>query len=443
MKKALVISLLAVVGLGLAAFAGPLSGCWDLGTILEVDKGTEQVEMLWFGSTLTLDYTTCGWSFGSTAKFSKHAFTNLFFDAAGSVGAFGFYGVLDFVPQTPSFKFLAGFADLSIAGVSLYAGGMVYNFNHSTALDPNIGIGYIVGGYGVAGDCSIWVEAQFNAPSQIYTVYAYGYQSLLDWILYYDTDVCAWQKPAWTVQTATCTAAWSGLDVYVEYPFACFDLLTTINFDCENGFDQVCFEIDDICTGLDWLLLDDLNICFNVQTKSACGQFELVLSDCVCFTPYLNLVVEQNAITGIELNALTIEYDMGQGVTFKAGTLFDATWGFTGIAKVDDDAAACDTGYAYCWDETGGLTRFADCCINDTYDEYFAILVDGDACCGGAFSVSVYNWFNDELTDAFMDWVETELDIMLGVGSNTTFYFGVDLDAEGLDNLFGKVKFCF
>jgi len=368
MKKALVISILLVAGLGLAAFAGPLSGCWSIGTILTVDKSDEAVFMAWFGSTLTLDYTTCGWTFGSTAKFSKHAFTNLFFDATGSVGAFGFYGVLDFVPQTPSFKFMAGFADLSIAGVSVYAGGMVYNFNHSTLLDPNIGIGYIVGGYGVAGDCSIWVEAQFNAPAKIGTVYDYGYQSMLDWILYYDADECAWAKPDWTVQTATCTPAWSGLDVYVEYPFACFDLLTTVSFDCEVGFDKVCFKIDDICTGLDWLLLDDLDICFEVQTKSVVGQFELVLSDCVCFTPYLSLVMdEDNAyISGIALNALTIEYDMGQGVTFMAGTLFNREWGDTGFAKVDDTST--DSDYPFCWSESGDLVNTGwygtGCCVD-------------------------------------------------------------------------------
>lgn len=450
MKKALVISLLVVVGLGLAAFAGPLSGCWDLGTKLVVNKATEAVSMAWFGSTLTLDYTTCGWTFGSTAKFDKHAFYNLFFEAAGSVGAFGFYSALDFVPQTPSFKFLVGFADLSIAGVSLYAGGMVYNFNHSTALAPNTGIGYVVGGYGVAGDCSIWVEAQFNAAAKIGTIYWYGYDTMIDWLLYFDTDECVWYKPGWAVQTATCMIPWSGLDVYVEYPFACFDLLTTLAFDCEKGFDKVCFYVDDICTGLDWLLLDDLNICFEVQTKSVCGQFELVLSDCVCFTPYLSLVMDGNNdyITGIALNALTIEYDMGQGVTFKAGTMFNREWGDTGFAKVDD-TASCDYASSYCWSSTGDLISTTDygtgCCVDDgaSYDEYFGILVDGDACCGGAFSVSVFNWFDDQLTDAFMDWVETELDIMLGVGSNTTFYFGVDLDAEGLDNLFGKVKFCF
>jgi len=449
MKKALVMTFVLVLGLGVAAFAGPLSGSWDMYVKLTVDKDTEVLSMAAFGTTLEIDYTVCGWTFGSTAKFNKHAFSNLWFDAAGSVGAFGFYGVLDFVPQTPSFKFLAGFGDISLAGVNLYAGGMLYNFDYATTnvSTPDIGIGYIVGGYGVAGACSVWVEAQFNMSSTIYSVWAYGYDTMISEILYYDTFYCSWYKPGLTVQTAGCTAAWSGLDIYIEYPFACFDLLTTINFNCTVGFNKVGFYIDDIDLGIPWLLLDDLNIVFTVQTKSVCGQFELVLADTTCFTPYLSLVMDENRIDGIALNALTIEYDMGQGVTFKAGTLFNSSWGDTGFHKVDD-TASCDSSYAMCWDPSGNLTYgFTDCCIvsvtDSAYDEYFAILIDGDACCGGAFSVSAFNWFDDDQTDAFMDWAETEVDIAFGFGSNTTLSVGFDLTKDGLDNMIVGVKFIF
>jgi len=454
MKKALVIAFVLVLGLGVAAFAGPLSGSWSMWAQLTVDKDIgEALRMPAFGTTLELDYTVCGWTFGSTAKFSKHAFDNLWFDAVGSVGAFGFYGVLDFVPQTPSFKFLAGFVDVSIAGVTLYAGGMLYNFGYAT-LTPDIGSGFIVGGYGAAGACSIWVEAQFNMAATIGTVYWYGYDSMIEWILYYDTDECAWYKPGLTVQTAGCTAAWSGLDIYIEYPFACFDLLTTVNFNCTVGFNKVGFYIDDIDLGIPWLLLDDLNIVFTVQTKSVCGQFELVLADTTCFTPYLSLVMDPTHayITGIALNALTIEYDMGQGVTFKAGTLFNRSWGDTGFAKVGD-TATCDGDYAFCWTHAGELLMSGyygtGCCVDygitgtARYDEYFAILIDGDACCGGAFSVSAFTWFDDDQTDAFMDWVETEVDISVGFGSNTTLSVGFDLKADGLDNMVIGVKFIF
>jgi hypothetical protein len=450
MKKALVISLLVLVGLSAAAFAGPLSGKWCSTFYFDwvADGATQFVTLPAFSSTLEVDYTVCGWTFSSTADFSKHGFANLYFEGQGSVGAFGFYGVLDFVPQTPNFGFLAGFVDVSIAGVNLYGGGEILNFNRYKSpdtTDPLIGVGWVVGGYGVAGDCAIWAEAQWNMTGLIGNIYSYDYETAIDRILYYSTYYCAEKKPGYLVQTATCCPCWLSLDVYVEYPFACFDVLTKVNFDCTSGFDYVCFYIDDICTGLDWLLLDDLDLCFNVQTKSLCANFELVLADCVCFTPYLSLVVEDNVISGISFNALLIEYDMGQGVTFKAGSLFDTMWGDHGIGKVGlQDSQTCDSNDTYCFDSNGNLVDVAACCINSAYDEYFAVLIDGDACCGGAFSVEIYNWFNDDQLATgtnFMDWIETEVDISVGIGANTTLSFGFDLGQAGLLNW--AIGWCF
>jgi hypothetical protein len=94
--------------------------------------------------------------------------------------------VLDFFPQSASFKFVAGFVDVSIAGVTFYGGGVLYNAAYNTSSTPDSRIGWLVGGYGVAGDCSIWVESQWNLSSQIYTVWAYGYDSMiLDPVLRY------------------------------------------------------------------------------------------------------------------------------------------------------------------------------------------------------------------------------------------------------------------
>ena len=448
MKKALVIAFLVIAGIGLTAAAGPLSGSWCV--ITEFDA-FQPVNMAWFSSTLTLDYTTCGWTFGTTAIFAKHNFNNLFFEAEGSVGAFGFYGVLDFNPQTPSFKFMAGAVDVSIAGVSLYAIGMIYNGNWNNALPPDSGIGSIIGGYGVAGDCSIWVEAQFNMNSVLWAVNLLGYDWVVDQFVHYDSSTycTGWNKPGLIALVQTdCCLCWTGLDIYVAYPFACFDLLTTVGFGCTTGFESVCFKIDDICLGIDWLILDDLDICFEVQTKSVCAQFELVLGDCVCFTPHLSLVMDQagtgnnNFITGIALNALTIEYDMGQGVTFMAGTLFNNNWGDTGIAKVGD-TASCDTAYDMGWTAAGGLSDEALCWIDFDYDEYFGVIIDGDACCGGAFSVSAFTWFDDDLTGAFMDWVETRASISVGVGSNTTLSTEISMLATGLNYVDLGVCFTF
>ena len=435
MKKALVISLLLVAGLGLAAFAGPLSGSWCVYTGFDE---FQPVSMLYFESDVTLDYTTCGWTFSSTAVMEKHHFGNLYFEAEGAIGAFGFYGVLDFIPQTPSFKFMAGAVDLSIAGMTAYAIGVLSNAKAGTAPPPDgidNGLGYNVGAFGDAGVCSFWFEAQFNLATTIADIYDYGYDYVVGELLAFDP--CTGAKGiGYDVLQTGCNPAWTGLDAYIEFPFACLDLITKVSFGCAVGFEQVCFELNDLCLGIDWLLLDDLNICFEVQTKTVCAEIELVLGECVCIVPTLSLIdTPLNGagapvgVGGISLDAVQIEYDMGQGVTFKAGHLFNAMRGRVGNCRGEKE---------WHWDASGELQPWykADCWISTDWDEYIAVLIDGDACCGGAFSVEVFNWFwtgqDDLVATNFMDWVQTRAALKIGVGANTTLGFKVRLGQAGL-----------
>ena len=433
-----IVSCLAV-GLGLTALAGPLSGSWDVGGTFVYDVD-ERLKLDSFRSTFAAAYSACEWTFGATAVFEKHHFTNLLFETAGSAGAFGLYGVLDFIPQTPSFKYLAGAVNTTIAGVTLYTIGMLHNSNSGLNPAPNIGIGYSVGGFGNVGECRVFVEAQFNFSSTLYRLYNFGYDYVVDRLTYY--DACTGVKTGqWLVNTASCNPQWDGLDIYVEYPFACFDLLTTVDFSCTEGFESVCFIVEDICLGLDWLILSELDICFAVQTqffapeerilksleKTVIPYIDVVVGDCFCFTPVISLQPLGTAgIGGIEFNALLLEYATGQGVTFKAGDLFDNTWG------------PINQQLTWCFDHSGDLVVsnwYPLCCVPPGYDEYFAVLVDGDACCGGTFSVSVFNWFaSQQQAAAFIDWIETEVDFFVDIGWNTSLYVGIDLDAQGLDN---------
>lgn len=437
MKKALVISFLLVAGLGLAAFAGPLSGSWCIYTGFDE---FQPVSMMYFESDVVLDYTTCGWTFSATAVMEKHGFTNLYFEGEGSVGAFMFYGILDFIPQTPSFKFLAGSASLSIAGMTGYVIGVLSNAHAGTVLDIDNGLGYNVGAFGDAGVCSVWVEAQFNLATTIGDIYDYGYDYVVGELLSFDP--CTGAKGiGYDILQTGCNPAWTGLDVYIEFPFACMDLITKVNFGCALGFEKICFELNDLCLGIDWLILDDFNICFEVQTKTVCAEIELVLGDCVCIIPTLSLIEGEEPVSlgGISLDAVQVEYDMGQGVTFKAGHLFNPTRPRVGNCRSAD--------YEYHWSSSGELKSayYADCWISTDWDEYFAVLIDGDACCGGAFSVSVYNWFwtgqDDAVATNFMDWVQTRANLSIGIGANTTVGFGVRLGQAGLARF--DVSACF
>ena len=72
MNKALVLSLAIVFGLGIAAFAGPISGSWTNAITIDPDQTPSVIAD--FSSELTIDYTVGGWTFGSTAIFNLDAF---------------------------------------------------------------------------------------------------------------------------------------------------------------------------------------------------------------------------------------------------------------------------------------------------------------------------------------------------------------------------------
>ena len=69
------------------------------------------------------------------------------------------------------------------------------------------------------------------------------------------------------------------------------------------------------------------------------------------------------------------------------------------------------------------------------YEEYIAIEVSGESCCGGSFDAFIYNWFDTEQTGAFMDWAETVFGVRISLGSNSKLFLNVFLDAGGLNEL--------
>jgi hypothetical protein len=229
-----------------------------------------------------------------------------------------------------------------------------------------------------------------------------------------------------------CEATFSSIDILAEFPFTCLDVLMDIEFTCANGFESVCFELNDLDIGIPWLLLDDFNICFTTQTKSITVNIDLVLGDVVCITPLLSIVPNGPYIVdGIEFNGLLLDYTYN-GVSFLAGTLVDNTWyRYLG-----------DSERTWGFTPTGGLTRFSCEMIDSSYDEYFGVVIDGDSCCGGAFSVGIFNWFDIGMQDsAIFDWVETTASIELGIGTNTEIRFGLSLLNTGLNYFTAGVTF--
>jgi len=480
---------LLVVGLSVGAFAGPLSGQWSVWGRLEYDID-ERVMLVAFETLFEIDYTTCGWTLTGSALFSNHEFEYLWFTAGGSLGAIDFYSALTFgVPGTcgavlltnapldtnyvnnhvtirrgMDFLSLFSSARMSIAGVDLYGifavlkqYGLIDNFNHVDGFAPKvnglysdstIGAGLLVGGSGSAGDCNICVQIGFNfwrwrtdaafAPC----VCHYGW----DWILptFTPIECCdGWIGPdcMWWVDP-TCCLCFSYATIYLEQSFACFDLKVDVLLSCDYGFDSIAFTLCDICLGLPWLELGALEVVFAYThgidsevvggyQKNVWGHFGLIVADCLCFTPYLSLDVDPPLeLDGIALEALTVEYDMGQGVTFKAGHRF--SYAFSWLDWED-----CEEAWFMAFGETGDVVKWTDdmyCepCLMP-WDEYIGFMIDGDSCCGGHFDAWIFTWFETTLTSAFMDWAETRVKLDVDIGTNFTLMLKMSLNAQGLN----------
>ena len=116
LKKALVLTLVMVFGLGVMAWAaGPLSGTWDATFTLDPSE-TTFADYIVLSSGLTVDYTIGGWVFGSVSGFSSDGWDAQSFSAAGALGAFTFTGTMNFLP----------YALVSSLDVTMYVDGSLY-----------------------------------------------------------------------------------------------------------------------------------------------------------------------------------------------------------------------------------------------------------------------------------------------------------------------------
>ena len=465
MKKALVISMLVVAGLGLAAFAGPFSGTWS--TCIAFDMGADDItfyDTCGFNSWLDLNFETCGWNFHSFSYFGQFTTAGLNgwltqrFQASGSVGAFSGFSYLDFTPGVgDAAKFdqwLSG-VDISIAGVELYAYFDVERYKYCDANDDlvwtdDVGSGWLAGVKGVAGDCTIQAEALFNLSSYAtfgevdpWNGYSFG-----DFLAYAGSSAfavnclrgCASMTiadEAFHIVQTDCCVCWTGAHVEVAFPFACVETVKLYaNFSCDNGFDYFRVNLNDIDSGVccGWLLIDDIDIKWTVQTKSVAKiDIDFVVGD-TCITPYFDWNSDSFSgnsgykITDLTLYAFSLDYNWN-GLQFYSMTLLDTanyTLAWDGSVWQKNVAAMPSSLESCLWSGTYA-------CTND-YDELFRICADADSCCGGMFSFCVDNWFDiDNKLSGIFGWMETEVKLSFGVGSGITLSTDFSVTATALN----------
>jgi len=98
MKRALVLSLVVVLGLGVGAFA-QLTGSWESTLSFNLGATTFADYIVDLTSTFEIDYSLSGWTFGSASEFDLTGFSAQSFSVEGALGAFAFESSVAFAPQ--------------------------------------------------------------------------------------------------------------------------------------------------------------------------------------------------------------------------------------------------------------------------------------------------------------------------------------------------------
>ncbi len=436
MRKVWLLACLVGITVGFAAWASPLAGSWTFA--IEVDPEASSLDaMLEVESVLEIDYTFSTWTWESTVLVGNDGLDNMFIDAHGPLGAFGVRSIIDFDAANAAFRAWLASARTAIGGVNLYGMLMVDRLRDvATECHPATGAGWTLGGWGHAGPVTIYAQTRFGMTDTSTLVYKYGYNWLLDHFIFTACD--QWYKPSGyiDVQTGGCTLAWTGADIQIEMPFGCADVLAQLSFSCSGGFDQILFEFQNIDLGLPVINIAWMDIVFTVDSKSVATVFDVTLDEMVCITPYLALEGLGTSIEGLSLKALKMQYSWN-GITFKAGELLDLDGWYQYLNYSSESTRVLGFGW------NGELTTMWDCLASygerTPYNEYFGLIIDGDACCGGKYDASLFAWFNTGQggthagSSGLFDWAETRASMRLGIGSQFTASFALSVKTSGVN----------
>ena len=453
MKKAIVIAITMMLGLGLTAFAGPLSGSWA--SSLVVDPAASSFTSL--SSTLAVDYTVSGWTFGSSSSFTLSGFSSQSFTAGGSFGAFTLSSTMVFDPmavtgknytafwaaqtypltQTPSTticpityttttepKFLTWKTEgsVSIGGVEIGALFYLDQSNYDVTLTgfatklaaaaPTL-VTYVCDS-GVNG--SGWRFKVAGAIGDI-TATSYTYFNLVEADA--STTYCpaVGKKGTFTIAGADCDPSFYEQYILLEgIALGCATIDTGLSILC-TGFNYVSLVVSDVAIG-GWLELDfGLKFTTTVKSTDFCLTVAMPESDCFTIEFGLNSGTgsdDTGIIDSIDFYGIGFSYAW-EAVTFTSYTELSAysalissssAWSYIYNSTTNsylipyagrDVACSTDTDVAANYLTVSEGYYELKCVETERYKlwEKFIIDIDGDACCGGALDLTISTWFGD------------------------------------------------
>ena len=386
MKRALVLSLIFAVGLGIAGFGlgETLTGKWDTDLILDFTQPIWPAGIT-VVTVLDVDYTVGDWTFGSYTKISNGSWGTQYFDAAGVLGAFTITSKLEFDPALVAFKKWTSTVDVSIAGVT---------FGAKFELVP-LATRLTLTGSGVAGAVTIGVTVVLG-------------------------DLIVDDPLTELIEGDGCDLDFASAKFVVGFPFCCADVTSTLYITCE-GFDYVKFCISDLTIeNLPWLTLGAC-VMFEEQTKTftLSTDFDLGVIGCD-----FDLFYRLDKTGGTNYSPLHIDGFFIDGIQIACEIGGVA---FTGITYFGPDIFGADA------DESPGILA--------GYEEYweaYQIATTDDGCCG-PFSFDVTVFFDEDDKDPLDDpaGVDELFDVAylvanmsIQIATQFTFDMGVETDLE-------------
>jgi hypothetical protein len=340
MKRALVISLICVLGLAFSGLAATLSGSWDTDVTIDPQQ-TNFNDAIGIVSVLTVAYTVGDWTFTSVTDLNEGGWTDQDFSVAGVLGAFSLTSALDFVPAAATFGSWNTTAAVAIAGVSFSV--------DFTLADEDVEL--VLAGSGVAGDVTVGIEVTFGGIARdVYGVIIPGGNN------------------------GVCDLDWAGVTIDIGFPFCCADIALEVVFDC-TGFSSATFTTGGIAIpNLPWVTIDaELVYTMTEKTLELSPNFDF--GAIVCFDLYFDVATTGNITLGdISIEGIGLTCDIGAvsftGLSFwgtgdKPGNLYGTSYWEVYTIETNDDACCGPFGFDLSFYFLNGGARLFDIALID------------------------------------------------------------------------------
>ena len=203
--------------------------------------------------------------------------------------------------------------------------------------------------------------------------------------------------------------------------FCCSDTITATLYMSCDGFEYLSLAATDILVPtLPWLTLD-VELVYELQTKTLTLTPGLDLGDILCFDLYADLIYGATIrdISGIQITGLEIVCQLGS-VTLRDVALFGPTRGITTEAYGSLVLPVADI-------LASGM---------DYYPDYWQMLSivygDVDDCCGGTISFIANTYFDDTASSLF-EVALFHLEATIPYGEALWYTFGLEAKPTGID----------